>query len=136
LRKLYLTPPYVYTFTPTFNTKFQFYPLYKIKHNNSFTCSPHPFSGKLTTNFHPHLLLENLHPKLQTGILGKRFANFRIEESFNLNNCNPESITNKPAYRWKGFGKFKPWLKCIFYLSFRSSLFFSSMDLNFHNNNK
>jgi len=132
----YTPHPYIYTFTPTFNTKFQFYPLYKIKHKHSFTCSTHHFSGNLTTNVHSHLLMENIHQKLQTGILGEIFPNFKIEESFDLNNCNLESRINKPEYKWKGFGKFKPWLKCIFYLSFHSSLFFCSMDLNFHNNNK
>lgn len=42
----YTLHPCIYTLTPTFNTNYQIYPFCKIKHNLTFTSSPHIFSGK------------------------------------------------------------------------------------------
>jgi len=47
----YTPHAYIYTLTPTFDAKYQIYPLYKIQLNHSFTSST-------------HLFLKNLNPTL------------------------------------------------------------------------
>jgi hypothetical protein len=62
-RKGSYTPhPYIYTLTPTFDANYQVYPLYKIKHNQPFTHSPHLFLEKT------EVLLEKTLPWLEKTI--------------------------------------------------------------------
>jgi len=74
----YTSHPYIYTLTPTFDTKFYIYPLYKIKLNHLFTPTFF-FLLKNITNIHPTFFWERTHKTNN-----KHYINLVLPKTFNL----------------------------------------------------
>jgi len=89
LQGSYTSHPYIYTLNLTFDTKFQIYPLYKIKLNHLFTPTFF-FLLENITNIHPTFFWERMH---RTN--NKHYINPVLSIDFSSTVINQNVIVNR-----------------------------------------